>query len=578
MGIENEGILLADVLRASEGQLELLDASPAARDGWTGSRISQVRIVATADRVATGADRFDPDEESPGARLWVLMPPAAGDAADYASTVDLAVRELPAGPVVVWPGTGLDAAALRSLPRTRPVLVAARDVSAEDVVLLAAAALGGRPDSSLRRLTSLQRGLTQALSSENPVADLVDRLARTCNAAAALVDSRGVALLATAPLPLSRFVEELRRAPAHERLLDMEGWRVAAVPVGEAEGEADHPGWLLAASRRETFPDPLSVAAVHIAASLVETSGRVDRMVRLQEEAITSALLEQVLALRLQRHDAELAGRVAALGFSFAAEVRSFQVQLPRGMTRGARAEAAERLHGDLRRLLVAEDVPHLLSPREGGVVGVAQAPVHRLRQWLTSTGGRGCVVGIGRDAGALGEVVDSQHDAQLALRALARGTANRDVMAYEDFDFSTRLFSDVGLEKMTAWADSLLEPVRHHQILMDGLRRYFEYDMNIINAAQALNVHHNSLRYRLAKVEELLGISLRDPAAISSLYLALTAQGVSAGVGAPAPSPRVRKGTRGGTTTPGSAENAVNSSSRRPRRASPGVVVGPDR
>src|SRR5919106_5948402 len=100
--------------------------------------------------------------------------------------------------------------------------------------------------------------------------------------------------------------------------------------------------------------------------------------------------------------------------------------------------------------------------------------------------------------------------------------------MVYEDFAFAPRLFSAVGLAKMVDWAQDLLLPILDQPILLDGLRRYFELNLNIIAAAEALNVHHNSLRYRLAKIEDALGVSLRDPSTISSLYLALTALAVS--------------------------------------------------
>ncbi|MFG2732334.1 PucR family transcriptional regulator [Streptomyces canus] len=88
--------------------------------------------------------------------------------------------------------------------------------------------------------------------------------------------------------------------------------------------------------------------------------------------------------------------------------------------------------------------------------------------------------------------------------------------MANEDFDFATRLFADVGLERMVAWAEDFLKPLANRANLLAGLRSYFENDQNINVAAEALTIHHNSLRYRLTKVEELLSVNLKQPAAIS--------------------------------------------------------------
>lgn len=533
--------------------------------------LAGVCLIGSADQLGRARQSAKSDEERPV--LWIVSPDAAG----YAALAESAVKTLPSGPVVVWPTPELTPAAIGKAAWGRLVLLADPALSPESIIALAGRAMSARQGTVARRLTSLQRSLTQALAAEKPIVDLVNRVARTCNAAVALVDPRGFTQHSTAPLPLTRFLHELNRAPDHERLFSMDGWNAVAVPVAHDGLEPDRHGWLIAASRRDTFPDPHSVAAVHIAASLAETSHQVERMARKQEDAIASALLEQVLAMKLERHDAELSGRVAALGISFESEVRAFLVRLPRGVTRSERGEAADKYYSTLRNLLLTENVPHLLSPREGGVVGIAQAPLAQLRRWLKDSG-TGQLVGIGRDADTLGDVVDSYHDAQLALRALARGSADRDVMTYEDFDFATRLFSDVGLEKMSSWAGALLAPIQNQPILMDGLRRYFEHDLNTIAAAEALNVHHNSLRYRLAKIEELLGLSLRDPSAISSLYLALTAQAISAGSIAHQPTIRARQSSRGGTTGPGGPDNAVNSASRRPIRDTPGVALGPNR
>ncbi|MFG2960942.1 helix-turn-helix domain-containing protein [Streptomyces sp. NPDC048291] len=96
--------------------------------------------------------------------------------------------------------------------------------------------------------------------------------------------------------------------------------------------------------------------------------------------------------------------------------------------------------------------------------------------------------------------------------------------MAYEDFDFATRLFANVGLERMVVWAEDFLKPLADREKLLAGLRAYFENDQNTNVAAVALNIHHNSLRHRLTKVEELLTINLKQPAAVSSVFPALTA------------------------------------------------------
>ena len=47
---------------------------------------------------------------------------------------------------------------------------------------------------------------------------------------------------------------------------------------------------------------------------------------------------------------------------------------------------------------------------------------------------------------------------------------------------------------------------------------------MDVNATAEAMHVHPNTLRYRLSRVEKLLGRSLRNPATIAKLSLALLA------------------------------------------------------
>jgi hypothetical protein len=142
------------------------------------------------------------------------------------------------------------------------------------------------------------------------------------------------------------------------------------------------------------------------------------------------------------------------------------------------------------------------------------------------------------------------------------------------DFDFATRLFADVGADRMIAWARAFLTPLDERPQLLEGLSTYFAHSQNMNAAAHALNIHHNSLRYRLAKVEEALGLSMRDPAAVSSLFLALTARDLERQGG---PQPRATRTVR--TSQPSDVEaprTPVDFVSREADRT--GVVFDPGR
>ncbi|MEV0225723.1 helix-turn-helix domain-containing protein [Streptomyces sp. NPDC050704] len=377
-----------------------------------------------------------------------------------------------------------------------------------------------------RRLGALQRSLSLALSDPAPIPALLIRLKRVSNATTALIDRHGDIVHATGPLPRTLLFDEISSTKADTQTLDIDGWRGLAARVTDPSSPDEHTGWLVVASRRPDFPDVYATSAVHVAASLVEANQRMGVLVRQQERAVRAAVLEQALALRRERHDAELAARVAGLGITFDTEVRVAVAMFARSPRSDQRRQASDSLANSLGQILSAAGYPSLITARGNGVTFLVQCGVAALQRLLGAHEGElpPLQTGIGRTVTTVGAVVDSYNDAQLAVRTLRRVAQEQRLMVYEDFDFATRLFADVGLERMVAWAEDFLKPLADRDNLLAGLRSYFEHDQNVNVAAEALSIHHNSLRYRLTKVEELLTINLKQPAAVSSVFLALTA------------------------------------------------------
>jgi purine catabolism regulator len=71
---------------------------------------------------------------------------------------------------------------------------------------------------------------------------------------------------------------------------------------------------------------------------------------------------------------------------------------------------------------------------------------------------------------------------------------------------------------------DEFLAPLLANPPLYEALTEYFARDMDVAATAEAMHVHPNTLRYRLARVEKLLGRSLREPTTIADLVIALMA------------------------------------------------------
>lgn len=470
-----------------------------------------------------------------GASIWaggvpspdpaVVLVPVVGERADGLEALLTALEEAEDSPRILILSSAC-AAPRASLARLAPhTVIEAASVDAADIVLAVSRAAEAPEENITRRLAALQRSLTQALAAPDPVPDLLVRLRSSTNGHVALVDKHGQCLHSTGPIPLTTLFEQVSRTDADSQMLDIDGWKGVADRVRDPDTSGDYIGWLIAASRHPDFPDQYSAAAVHVAASLVEASHRMTFVARQQERAIKAAVLEEALALRRIPEDPELVGRVASFGLNLKDGVRIAIVK----PLRTARSERGlpdlDGMAEELAQSLRNAAIPHLMSRRERQLVMAVQCSAATLNRLVVASPSiPKAHVGVGRSVTTVGEIADSHSDASLALRTLHRAGHGARLLAYEDFDFAMRLFSEVGVDRMTQWAKSFLQPLVERPTLLQGLSAYFKHSQNMNAAADALSIHHNSLRYRLAKIEDLLKVSLRDPAGLASLFLALTA------------------------------------------------------
>ncbi|MFF1831504.1 PucR family transcriptional regulator [Paenarthrobacter sp. NPDC058040] len=379
--------------------------------------------------------------------------------------------------------------------------------------------------TAVRQLTIIQRSLSQALSGPSPVQDIIDRLQTLSNATALIVSPRGSLRESTGPAPLKPLFEQVSKTPAASQLVNIQGWNGIAIRLQTQGSNNAGAGWLMLVSRRDGFPDEKSIAAAHMAGTLVETSRRMTSQIRVQELAIRSALFEQALALKPVREDSELASRLSALGIAFSDPLRVVVATPRRGQSGPMQRSALQQLHESLSLLLDAAEIVSFSTIRDDAVVFLANCDESQLQRMIKIDKPEvPSHIGIGRDVSHVGDIADSYTDAWLGIRSLRNRRTSEQAMSFEQFDLSTRLFSIAGIEAMVAWATEFLGPLMDKEPLMEGLRHYFALAQNINAASRVLNVHPNSLRYRLTKAEELLDVDLKDPAAISSLFLALTA------------------------------------------------------
>jgi purine catabolism regulator len=409
--------------------------------------------------------------------------------------------------------------------RNFPVILVPEDAQFRDIARAVFQSTVGIEPASFRRLSSIQQNLLRAFAEPDPLEAIVRRLARLVNSTVAIVSLDGDVDAATGALPLPEILEQVRaEAFGPITQFDAAGWRVLAAPVTSAAGSSSP--WLLVASRGATVTRELAYAAVQVTTPLLSALAQLNVTNRKQDRAIRQALLESLLVERLQPVDVRsMEARLTALGMDFAGCYRT--VVLREGFTSFAAQHEArvtpEELAAWLHERLEALGCSYLLTPRDGEVVVLASSDLaiealwsEGVERWPTLT------VGVGRPVVSVSDIEVSYRDGQIVVRHLGM-QSEHSVMVFDDLDLITQVMAEIPAERFTAKAAPLSALLRDNPIQLEGLRAFFANGRDIKAAAESIFVHPNTLRYRLERLEQSLGRSLRDPAVTASLYCVLT-------------------------------------------------------
>jgi PucR family transcriptional regulator, purine catabolism regulatory protein len=375
--------------------------------------------------------------------------------------------------------------------RGYPILAVPTDTAFMDVVRFVDAAIMGSDEPLFRRLSSLQRFVVDALREPDPEPAVVERLARFMDASVAILDASGAPEITSGKAPFEALWT------GAEGPVEADGWHAITTPLAARAGDA--PRWLVLASPRAGFIGTLAKRAAETTAPLLVAMERLKEVAHEQELAVRGALFDEALA---GGDVASLTARAAAFNLDFSEPAR---VVLARGDPPVVRHELGEHLAA----------VPHLLSEHAGCVVALVQAPLEVIEPLV------GPCAGIGRPVSQIGAIRESLRDAELALE---RATTDETVVAFEHFDLGTLLLSEASPERLEPKVAEVVATLRENPALYEALVAYFDHDLDVPAAAAELHLHPNSLRYRLTRIEEVLGRSLKRPATIAELHIALLA------------------------------------------------------
>jgi purine catabolism regulator len=496
-------LTLAEVVSEEEFRLVLRSGSPAAL----------ARPVAGAETVE--AER--PEELT--ARDYIMLTTGVRLRGNPERQRQLVVESEARGVAALGFGVGL---VFRSIPRALleearardfPVFEVPFEVPFRDIIAFIDRSYLSDDFHSLKRTVALQNTLLGAMGEVRPEQALVERVA-TIVGGAVLYRPGGAVLAEAGVAPVAAIWGHISQGGVSgSALLQADGSEVSATPI-LVEGEVRF--WLALAGRPGSVTPVLVGPVIEVAERLLRLIdlardvGMMEERVRRGE--LLNDLLDEQRAREVSPERLELFGfgkgpwRVALLAVE------------------GSREEAL-RLVGNS---AASTGTPHLLGLHHGCVALVLEGDGAPLEVWTATLAAAGIPVraALGRAADAPSGLVESRCDARLAIDFLARTAAPAGrVLRFEDFELIDALLSAADPLEVRARVDLVLDPLRDHTQLLETLVAYLAADQNVNAAAEALHVHPNSLRYRLGRVEELLGRSLRSPATLADLYVALRAE-----------------------------------------------------
>lgn len=364
-----------------------------------------------------------------------------------------------------------------------------------------------------RLMIHLQEEITEALLAGRGLRHLVSVLARRLGADVAVLDPAG-AVLEQHPRSARWSVDEVAAAADAPRTAAP---GLVSFPV-RADGTVA--GYLVARGPDEqvTLLAPVAgLAGLEIARRQALLSGR---------RELVGQVVTDILHHGLRGNEAER--KLARIGVD------------PQGSHRvvvASSGQAASLLRQrplDLAALLRGQSDPFPMCPLDDGIVvlvgadGDARTVAGRLLRHIGGGPGTATAVGVsGPHQGAQGIRI-GYHEARQAQR---QGPG---VQECRTLSLPGLLLSSADLP-LTELATALLEPVRrydavHGAALEATVRSYLAHDGSVTETCRAMNLHRNSLRYRLGQIERLLGKRLTATQDRLELWLALQVLGPAAG------------------------------------------------
>ncbi|MEV8321135.1 PucR family transcriptional regulator [Streptomyces sp. NPDC059900] len=466
------------------------------------------------------------DAEDPEAMRRYVKRLAAAGVVGLGFAVGVHYKDIPEALVDAAADEGLP---LLEVPRRTPFLAISKAVSA---------AIAADQYRAVTAGFAAQRELTKQALSDGPEG-LLGALAAQVDGWAALYDASG-AVVATAPEWASR--RAARLVSDVERLRDRAAPASAVVAGAEDRvelhsiGTGRRPRAALAVGTASTL-GTAERYALHSAIALLTLTTERNRSLQAAEARVGSAVLRMLLAGEPE-HARTVAGEL--YGSLLDAPFRLVVAEVPASATpedgdpfaaltdtvESAAARAGEALlvvpYGERLVLLVVDGgagVAACVAYAQTLEAGRSEVPEG------AAADGAALLLGLSAPAGPIAAATAYKQADQALSIARRRGRA---MVEHEDLAAGSvlPLLAD---DAVRAFADGLLRALFEHDAtgrgdLIASLRAWLSRHGQWDAAAADLGVHRHTLRYRMRRVEEILGRSLDDPDVRMELWLSLKA------------------------------------------------------
>jgi purine catabolism regulator len=418
-------------------------------------------------------------------------------------------------------------------------------------------ALSSRDMHRLRRSVALQKQLLEVLLAEQDPSGLVRRVGELLSASMLLFAASGRvagSFMAAAERSGDLFARDAWNAyktvvlsGTPRSVLEVQGRHVAFREV-RAGGAVEQV--LMAAYPEQSLISEFADEALTFAQRLLEVEATTGRNVSLLRRRTRAGLLDMLMHGR--GATPELGERMNYHGIEPTEHWRmmAFSVGAPGGSRRDHPSVAdamADALLGTIDRLLEEGGLPFLsrqsrgqvlvlapLAEDEGAaavrhfITGLAESAGTRLRTERVDAGFSSALSGLDMVPRAAGQ-------ARLALghAALAGGGAT-EVVAFDGLGQRYRVLDSLPDDQLQELEDAVVGRLldvdrRGHSDLLRTLETYLACGGSAVDAAAALFVHRNTLRKRVARIEEILGVDLGTTGGRVEAYLGVRAKDVLA-------------------------------------------------